>query len=154
MPRVRLYVAVVGESVFVETPSSLAVMGFAEKDLAEGFGDAGRWHEIEVKTPTFGMQEEAKRKSLIPDPQVGFRIDQGLLMQARAEVFLAEWPDWQWKSFEELPPNVANVLDAELQALLYPATATHPDFFAVLRRKLQSSQAENKQPEQTPTSPE
>lgn len=141
MPRIRLFVAVAGDLVYVETPASLKSAGVQDADLAEGFGEAGRWWDVELNTPTFGLQEEAKRLAQVPDPMTGFRLDTGLLPKTRAQVMIAGWPDWRWPDFDSLPPNVANILDLEIQATMYPASTAHEGFMEALRRRLQPSQA-------------
>jgi hypothetical protein len=147
LPKVRLYVAEVEGVIFVETPSSIRANNITEADLSEGFGELGQWWEVELNVPSFGLQEDAKRQALVNDPVTGFRQDEGKLIEARAALMVKEWPRWRWPDFASLPPNVANTLDGEIVIAMYPATANHPDFLEVLRRKLQSSQAEKKQQE-------
>lgn len=141
MPNVRLFVVDVEGVTFVQTPSTIAASGIDQSDL-DVFEEAGKWWDIPLKAPTFGLQEEARRQALVPDPVLGFRLDEGKLPATRAAVMIETWPAWKWSSFEELPPNVANVLNAEIEAVMYPNIASNADFMAAWRRRRESSQAE------------
>lgn len=159
----RLFVAQQGARVFAITAAALKQIDLldektgkpegnpvdlTEEDLQEVFGDAGRWHDLELLPPSFDLQEEAKAKALVEDEQGGFRLDQKRLAGARAALAVKGWdellPQLQEppvESFGALHPNIANAIDSAILAHMYPSMYQHEDFIAALKRKRQRSGA-------------
>jgi hypothetical protein len=139
MPEIELFVAIVDGKPYVATRESCAAMGLGDAEV-ELLENAGRWWKIPVRMATYDIQEQVKAASLERDEEIGFRLSESLLAKNRAALLITEWPAWEWPTFGDLPAPVANVLNSEILAAMYPGV-TGEDFIAALRSKLPPSSA-------------
>lgn len=140
---IRLYVVEQGASSVCVTEEHARVIDIKPEELPSMFGGKGEWVTVELESPTHGRQQEIIRRTMVPDPEVGFRSDLTRLPAARAAVMVKTWPDAWGKpsseNFEALSPTIANAINEAIYAYMYPSVALNEDFSAAWRLRRQSS---------------
>lgn len=129
-------------SVYACNEAAFTVFGVTAEQMQAQCGDRFRREEIVLKEPlTYAMQQEVERavypvqangqivrdETKRPGAMVGqyvaswtFMTDKGEAIPATAE------------GFGQLHPNVAGVVDAQMNARIFPGLAASPDFFTIL----------------------
>lgn len=125
------------------------------ESLQAHFGDRARWCSIVLLPSSKRLTTQIDRETYVLDPVVGPRKDAALLPQKRAVNVIESWSGFSEKLSEEayldLPANVADYIDAQVLARLYPSAEQNPDFFGMWSRLLAASVKEKSSPKESST---
>ena len=135
---IRLFVMTDSNGTTVTDATVLASIGLTtEEQIREAFGTSGVWREVWLREPTFGRQQEIRRRCQVRGEEGQTVYEATREPSARCAVMVERWNSFPTapseEAFEALPATVANALDQAIQAAMYPSLATNAHFMKAWR---------------------